>query len=108
MPETELSDECKQKLRDLDRGLALVIQRLQDFDYAESAAISDRTMLPLMNEIAHSDEPCREFLRTIDQSAGALSFIARLELGNRELENGGSERLIGELMRVRVQIHRYL
>lgn len=78
MANEELSDDCKQRLRDLDRGLAQVIECLTENDLPRSALLS-RQLLALMDQSSEPDEPCKRALRSIDQTSFVLLLTARLD-----------------------------
>jgi len=103
MAPDELSEDCKQRLRDLDGGMAQVIEYLNEYDLERAAQLS-REILPSFDHASAPDEPCKRALRGIDQTA--LVRIARLDatLGSEE----DVERLVRNLGQVRQRIQAIL
>lgn len=81
MAPDELSEDCKQRLRDLDRGLSQVIEYLDEFDFAAAARLSGE-LVPLLDRTSGAsapDEPCKKALRGLDTASSALQRIMRLD-----------------------------
>ena len=78
MPNEELSEDCKRRLRDLDGSVAQLIRTLRENDMQNSAALS-RGLLPRFDQTASADEPCRQVLRGIDQASSVLSLLSKLD-----------------------------
>ncbi|MGA3132673.1 MAG: hypothetical protein ABSD59_17855 [Terracidiphilus sp.] len=76
MGNSELSEDCKQRLRDLEHGIAQVIQCLTEKDYDQSTLLSGQ-LVPLIDQGSGPDEPCKEVLRGIEQTSTSLALIFR-------------------------------
>lgn len=75
----ELSEDCKQRLRNLESGVAQVIQCLAERDYSQSRLLSGQ-LVPLLDQGSGPDEPCKEVLRSIDQTSSVLAFISSMDV----------------------------
>jgi hypothetical protein len=80
MGNSELSEDCKQRLRDLEHGIAQVIQCLAERDYDQSALLSGQ-LVPLLDQGSGPDEPCKEVLRGIEQTSSVLALVSRSNRG---------------------------
>jgi|SRR5579863_4686544 hypothetical protein len=102
MANEELSEDCKQRLRDLDQGIAQVIACLAVNDIERTAYLS-RQLLPLLDQPSSPDERCKKALRAIDQASSVLSFAAQLVRSA-----SGGPPLMGELEQWRERIQTIL
>jgi len=90
----ELSKDCKQRLRELEHGIAQVIQCLAERDYDQSANLS-RQLVPLLDQGSGPDEPCKKVLRGIEQASSVLALVSRLD--RAPAFEGEVEQLMNEL-----------
>jgi len=86
MPPDELSEDCKQRLRDLDRGLSQVMVYLVAFDFETSARLSGE-LVPLLDRATAPDEPCKKALRGLDPASTMLQQITRLDQSPKSRES---------------------
>ena len=74
MAQADLSEDCKQRLRDLDRGLTSLIASMRSKDILQSVKFASADVIPHFLAAQVADEPCREVLRSLDGSAALTSL----------------------------------
>jgi hypothetical protein len=103
MADGELSEECKEKLRAIDQGLANVAEFVFGAGPMVPPALAYR-LIDSFNVIQRTDDPCAQVLRQIDQSAGAMSLVSRLQEASSSFPRFAPEDLLAHISRVREEI----
>ena len=107
MAQGELSEECKQKLRNIDYGLANATELLLGGASLLPPALA-YNLIDSFYAIQTVDDPCAQVHRQIDQSAGAMSLVSRLQAGFTSPTRFDQENLLQHISRIREEIEFHL
>lgn len=78
----ELSETCRQMLRDIDADLeelSVAVRKPDGSTACDSTRLRLARSLYALRELRSTDETCRDVFAALDQSAGAMSLASKLQ-----------------------------